>query len=662
MRAVFLFSGVALASQVTPLQKVVEMLQGMLAKSKEEKHEEVVRFNTFKQWCDDTNGEKRATVKDEKHSIAKLSASIEKDAATIAHLEDEISRLNDDLAAWKGDLKASAGIRKKENIDFKDQHQEFTTSIKELKAGEAAILLKAKSAPQALLQLQNNKLIPNSAFRVFQAFMQTSETTSDDPPEANAYESHEGELIEELRALRRKFEDERTALETEEAKNKFSFEQTQTALGQNIIEGETEVATKTQDMQKTKKRKASDEEDLHTTKSALDEDSSYLQDTENLCLEKAQAYENRQVTRAGEVEAIEQALSILNSDAVKGSAEKHLPKLLQQSVSLVQLRGDSRSDAATKKAVELLQAAARKTGSRSLEMLAMQAASDPFQKIKKMISEMITKLMNEANEEATHKGFCDTELAMNKNTRDEKSTNVEKLASEVEERTAKSADLKEKLAKLNSDVSDLNKAVAEATEARNAEHAKNEETIADATAGQKAVAAALEVLKNFYAKNAANTDLMQGPADDAPATFDSPEQGQQGAANGVIGMLEVVLSDFTRLEAETAEDESEAQSEFDTFVNESTEDKEVKQLDIDTYTADLQRNEGKLHDAQTSMEDEQAELDTAEKYFEELKTECVTQPVSYEERVRQREEEIESLRNALQVLGSDSNILDAQGA
>eukprot|EP00451_Oxyrrhis_marina_P039526 CAMPEP_0204392618 /NCGR_PEP_ID=MMETSP0469-20131031/61852_1 /ASSEMBLY_ACC=CAM_ASM_000384 /TAXON_ID=2969 /ORGANISM="Oxyrrhis marina" /LENGTH=65 /DNA_ID=CAMNT_0051386599 /DNA_START=62 /DNA_END=256 /DNA_ORIENTATION=+ len=54
----------ASSTTVTPLQKVVEMLGGMLAKSKEEKHEEVVRFNTFKQWCDDTNGEKRAAIDD----------------------------------------------------------------------------------------------------------------------------------------------------------------------------------------------------------------------------------------------------------------------------------------------------------------------------------------------------------------------------------------------------------------------------------------------------------------------------------------------------------------------------------------------------------------------------------------------------------------------
>mmetsp|Transcript_21621 Transcript_21621/g.52733 ORF Transcript_21621/g.52733 Transcript_21621/m.52733 type:complete len:662 (-) Transcript_21621:51-2036(-) len=661
MRAVCALGVAASAVQVTPLQKVVEMLEGMLAKSKDEKHEEVVRFNTFKQWCDDTNNAKRATVKDEKHSISKLTASIEKDTATIAHLDDELARLNDDLAAWQGDLKAAAGIRKKENIDFMEQHKDYTTSIDQLNQAVESIKSHSHDAPQssALLQLQNNKLIPTSAYRVLQAFLQSGD---DGVPEANAYESQSGGVVEVLTELRRKFEDERLQLEKEEAKEKFAYEQAQQGLSDNIEQGETELATKTQDMQKTKKRKAADEEELETTQKALVEDSAYLQDTENLCLEKAQAYENRQVTRAGEIEAIEQALGILNSDDVKGNAEKHLPSLTQRGVALVQLRGESRGEAATRKAVELLQSAAQRTGSRTLEMLAIQASGDPFQKVKKMIADMITKLMNEANEEATHKGFCDTELAMNKNTRDEKSTNVEKLTAEVEERTSKSDDFKEKLAKLTSDVSELDKAVAEATETRNTEHAKNTETIADAKAGQKAVASALEVLKNFYAKNAANTDLMQGPADDAPATFDEPEQGQQGAATGVIGMLEVVLSDFTRLETETTEDESEAQSEYDTFVNESKEDKAVKQLDIETYTADLQRNEGKLHDAQTSLEDEQAELDTAEKYFEELKEECVTQPVSYEERVRQREEEIASLQNALQVLGGDSNILDSQGA
>ena len=45
-------------------------------------------------------------------------------------------------------------------------------------------------------------------------------------------------------------------------------------------------------------------------------------------------------------------------------------------------------------------------------------AGDPFDKVKKMIKDMIVRLMEEATEESEHKGWCDSELGTNKITRE----------------------------------------------------------------------------------------------------------------------------------------------------------------------------------------------------------------------------------------------------
>merc|ERR1719174_1094238 len=90
---------------------------------------------------------------------------------------------------------------------------------------------------------------------------------------------------------------------------------------------------------------------------------------------------------------------------------------------------------------------------------------------------------------------------------------------------------------------DLTKAMGEATADRNAEKAENVATIADAQAGSAAVKSALVVLRDFYSAQAAGF-VQQVPE---MASYG----GMQSAKGGVVGMLEVIVSDFVRLEAET---------------------------------------------------------------------------------------------------------------
>merc|ERR1719311_459547 len=111
--------------------------------------------------------------------------------------------------------------------------------------------------------------------------------------------------------------------------------------------------------------------------------------------------------------------------------------------------------------------------SRILAALSARVAADPFAKVKKMIEDMIMKLMEEANEEAEHKGFCDTEMGTNKMTREQKATDVEELTASIEEMTATIEKLGEEIGELSGKIADTDAALKEATEIRSAEKAKN---------------------------------------------------------------------------------------------------------------------------------------------------------------------------------------------
>jgi len=285
-----------------------------------------------------------------------------------------------------------------------------------------------------------------------------------------------------------------------------------------------------------------------------------------------------------------------------------------------------------------------------LSALSVRVADDPFAKVKKMIKDLIVRLMEEANEEAEHKGWCDTELATNEQTRKEKTEAVEVLHAEIDQLEASIAKLSLEIVELTQAVSDLNAAMATATQLRVDEKAKNEQTIKDAGEAQTAVAQALTVLKEFYAKAGDATALIQQTP---PSIFEGPYTGMQSEKGGVIGMLEVIESDFARLEADTTAAEATAQKTYDTFMTDSKVDVAAKSKDIEHKTAKKQDQNQALTTKRADLEGTQKELDAALTYFDKLKPSCVDSGVSYDARVARRKEEIESLQEALRILNGE---------
>merc|ERR1719207_91474 len=265
-----------------------------------------------------------------------------------------------------------------------------------------------------------------------------------------------------------------------------------------------------------------------------------------------------------------------------------------------------------------------------------------------MIKELIVRLQEEAAAEAEKKGWCDEELASNEATRKEKTEAVEMLHAKLDELKADIAKMTEEITGLQKEIADLDKAVKEATEIRQQEKAKNTETIADAKEALDAVAQAMAVLKDFYAKAGEATAMVQ-----QPEIFDSPYKGNQAGAGGVIGMLEVIQSDFSRLEADTTAAEEAAQKEYDEFMADSEADKAAKTKEMEDKTVKKQDKEQALEIAKNDLAGTKEELQAALEYYDKLKPSCIEVGVSYEERVAKRKEEIESLQMALKILNGE---------
>eukprot|EP00928_Gymnodinium_smaydae_P004447 TRINITY_DN1150_c0_g3_i1.p1 TRINITY_DN1150_c0_g3~~TRINITY_DN1150_c0_g3_i1.p1 ORF type:complete len:682 (+),score=176.86 TRINITY_DN1150_c0_g3_i1:46-2091(+) len=662
--------GTADATEVTPVQKVVALLQEMLAKGKSEKHEEQVQFAAYKQFCDDTSTEKTRAIKEAEETIEMLKANIQKGAADASQLGKEISEHEADIAAWEGDRKAATKVREIEKSDYDATHKDYTESVDALQRAIAVLKKQAydraqKSSLVEVSHLKSLSLIPREAKRALDTYLLQQE---EEPaglemkaPEANAYEFQSHGVVEMLEKLLDKFVEERTTLEKEETNSRHAFDMLVQDLTAQSDQASSDKRSKAELKAKTLQTKASNEGDLTDTTSTRNEDKKYLSDLTSTCQMKASDFESRQQLRSEELQAIEKAIEIISGSAVSGAAEKHLPTLLAvhtrqsagASSSLAQLRGQGQSPA-QERVAHFLRDQGAHLHSKVLSALAVRAAEDPFQKVKKMIKDLIVRLMEEANEEAEHKGWCDTELSTNEQTRKEKTDAVETLHAEIDELEASISKLTEELSELAKAIAKLDGDMAKSTEMRQEEKATNAATVKDAQEAQTAVAQALVVLKDFYAKSAEATSLVQQRESAAqPAIFDSPYKGMVAESGGVVGMLEVIQADFARLETETEAAEASAQKSYDEFMTDSKVDKAAKTKDTEHKTAKKQDQTQALTVKRSDLEGTQKELDAALAYYDKLKPSCVDAGTSYDDRVARRKEEIESLQEALRILNGE---------
>merc|ERR1719281_2356958 len=538
-------AGYQLQAGVTPVQKVIQMM------------EEIKLFKEYMSWCKDTTTDKKHEIITATDEIERLEASIMKNEVAAKDLSDKVAAIDADIAMWTADKDAATEVREKEHADYAETNTDYTESIDALGKAIVALSKSQGSIPQAMMLLQRiatQHRVPDSAQDLMQTLLADDAEQPTNPPVA-AYESQSGGIVKIMEDLQDKFEEERAALQKEEMEGKHSFDMLELELEDQIAYGTKERDGKAAKANELKAAVAEAKGELATQKTIKAEAETYLADLTTQCTLKSEAFEGRQKMRAEELEAIEKAIEIISGSAVKGSAEKHLPSLVQK--SFVHLRSSARSSP-QQRAARLLKARGARLGSDRLSLLAVKVESDPFAKVIDMIKSLITKLKEEAAAESAHKAWCDEELKQNKLTRDEKTQEVSMLNAKIDEINAAIDKLTADIQANEEAMAELDKTMKEATEVRTKEKAKNEETIADAKAALEAVAMALKVLKEFYAK-AAKTELLQhkGPADDAPESFSNEAYtGQQGASKGVVGMLEVIQSDFARLESETSSDEA----------------------------------------------------------------------------------------------------------
>lgn len=679
-------SALAVAEKVTPVEKVITLLEDLKEEVEHEGETEAATYDSFSCFCKSMTETKAQAIKDEQDNIEGFAATLQEQTSISNAKAHEVKELDTLIATLDKDMAKIESMREKEKTKYESQAADLQKgidglegAIADMKAGMPSSLAQVKTSVRKSLLMADTLDMDPKRTRALAVLLQEDESEA---PTGDG-EFHSGGIVETLEKLQKDFKGRKTQLDQIEGQNQKDFTETMKTKNSEKSTAQDAKTTAESDKSNADANIATASDDTVLEEATLKDDELYMKDLTERCELKAREWDQRSQMRAGEVTALGKAIDIIKnraqanesankrallqtdkaparkSDVRDDSEESDIGDLsfLQVASSpRKQLRGIAALQSATsaqarrEKAIANLVQTAQKLKSPVLSALAMKIGADPFAKVRRLVQELIERLVKEAAAESSKKGWCDTSMGKATHNRDSNMDAVMTLNGEIMALEAKKATLEEEIATLTQEISDLNDALAKQTKLRTQEKAENMDTLDKAKAGLAAVKDAYEVLQTFY-KNAAKgkVSLVQAsPVDeDAPGVHSGANQGNQAKAGGIFAMLDVIVSDFERTIRVVTEAEQESHREFVEFERTTKSSIMSKETGKSQSELDLKETDQKITEGMDNIDMHQKMLDDALKELEDLKPACVDTGMSYADRVAKREEEIDALKKAM---------------
>jgi len=327
-------------------------------------------------------------------------------------------------------------------------------------------------------------------------------------------------------------------------------------------------------------------------------------------------------------------------------------------------------------------------------------AAGTFDKVLKMIDEMVDVLSKEQESDDQKKEYCEKQF----DTADDKKKGLERKVSDEDGAIAAAkegiATLIDEMEALTTGIKDLDKSVAEATAQREEEHADYKDLMASDSAAKELIAIAKNRLNKFYnpklykpkakrelssedriyenmggdvptttpggiadtgvtvlAQVRAHTQRSDAAPAPPPATWDA-YQKKSGETNGVMAMMDILIGDLDKemTEAETAE--KDAQADYEEMMSDSKDKRRADSKSLQEKGSAKAELEGALEEHKAQRMDAAKELMATLEYIKSLHIECDWLVQNFEMRKEARAGEVDSLKKAKAVLsGADYSLM-----
>jgi len=659
---------------MTPTDKVIEMISQLQQKMIGKGEDSQKVYNEFAAWCTQRAQELGHEIKDGNAATKDLEGQIQQGEATIEAKEMKIEGEAEDITTASAELDKATAIRKKEHEDFLAEEKELVDVIGILKKAKAVLekemakhgasMLQTQSVStvaQALQVMVDATLVSSKDAAKLQSLIQDNQMNAESDadgdettaaPAVGAYQGASGGIIQVITDMLEKSEkrlEEARAVETTAQGN---FKMLEQSLKDEITFSDQDKDEAAQVRSAAKEEKSADKGDLGMTVAEVQADVKTLDDLRRVCLAKVEEFQAMAKSRDEELKALAEAKKVIK-ETMGGASDVSYGKeaaLLQVAAAKAKVSLKERAAAqATNEALRKVHQLAKQQGGSELAQLAsrMSAAiragaatgDDPFAKIIGMISDMITKLEQEASEDAEHEAYCDKETADANEKKDQRTDTVEKLTTKMHQMKARSKKLKDQVVSLQKSLSELASSQAEMDKIRSEEHADFLDEKSALDKGMEGVKMALKTLRDYYGKS------------------DKAHQTSEGAGDNIISLLETIESDFSQSLAELRAGEQRALSDYDTETQDNKVDKEEKETQVEHKTKEFTSLDKSVADLTSDRAGVQSELDAVVEYLAKLKKECIVMPDSYEERKKRREAEIAGLKDALNTLESETALI-----
>jgi len=408
-------------------------------------------------------------------------------------------------------------------------------------------------------------------------------------------------------------------------------------------------------------------EDSDDTTKSLAEDKQFLVELEKGCETKKQEQEERTKLRTEEVLAIADTVKILNDDDALELFKKTLP-----SPSLLQVQVTSKE--MQKSALKALHTAKGGDARVALITMALQGGAKSFDKVIKMIDEMVSLLGSEQAADDEKKAYCEKELDTaedEKKVLDVKLSDLEKTIDDMKETIST---LAEEIDALLKGIKDLDASVKEATQNREEENTEYKKTMQEDTAAKEILKMAKNRLAKFYAPKmykpeakeerstmgriSESMSMAQRASQGPPPETWGAYQKKSEEHGGVVAMMDLLISDLDKDMTAAETEEKDAQAEYEKYVADAAAKRTADSKAVTDKEGEKSELEASLTQAKQEFKGTTKDLYIKEMLIKDLHLECDWLLANFEVRKEARVGEADSLKKAKAVLsGADYSLV-----